>query len=60
MVSWLVGFYVGYLVPNPFLYKYSGLFQTIQFSIHAQFNCQNISISSCSVLSNSPNSNNSV
>ena len=34
---WLVGFYgisffVGYLMPNPFLYKYSVLFQAIQFS----------------------------
>ena len=34
----LVGFYgiltfVGYLIQNPFLYKYSVLFQTIQFSV---------------------------
>ena len=40
---WLVGFYSistfeGYLKPNPFLYKYSVLFQTIQFSISTQFN----------------------
>ena len=26
--------------PNPFLYKYSVLFQTIQFSMSKQFNCQ--------------------
>ena len=50
--SWLVGFYgistfVGYLTPNPFLYKF--LFQTIQFSMNTQFSCQNISISSYSV-----------
>ena len=35
---WLIGFYgistfVGYLMSNPFLYKGSVLFQTIQFSI---------------------------
>ena len=41
---WFVGFYgistfVGYLMPNPFLCK-SVLFQTIQFSISTQFNCQ--------------------
>ena len=41
----LVGFYgistfVGYLTPNPFLYKYSVVFQTIQFSMSRQFNCQ--------------------
>ena len=43
--GWLVGFYgistfVGYLTPNPFLGKYSVLFQTIQFSMNLQFNCQ--------------------
>ena len=42
---WFVGFYdistfVGYLMPNPFLCKYSVLFKTIQFSISTQFNCQ--------------------
>ena len=42
---WFVGFYgisalVSYLMPNPFLCKYSILFQTIQFSISTQFNCQ--------------------
>ena len=42
---WFVGFYgistlLGYLTPNPFLCKYSILFQTIQFSISTQFNCQ--------------------
>ena len=45
LVRWLVGFYgistfVGYLTPNPFLYTWSILFQTIQFSINTQFNCQ--------------------
>ena len=39
---WLFGFYgistfVGYLIPNPFLYKFSVLFQTIQFSIGLDF-----------------------
>ena len=43
-LGWFVGFYgistfVGYLTPNPFLYK-SVLFKTIQFSISTQFNCQ--------------------
>ena len=42
---WFVGFYgistfVGYLMPNPFLYKLSVLFKTIQFSMSTQFNCQ--------------------
>ena len=27
-------------MPNPFLYKLSVLFQTIQFSMSTQFNCQ--------------------
>ena len=45
VVGWLIGFYgistfVGYLMPNPFLYKYSVLFQTIQFSMSTQFNYQ--------------------
>ena len=36
-IGWLVEFYgistiVGYLMPNPLLYKWSVLFQTIQFS----------------------------
>ena len=62
--SWLVGFYgistfVGYLMPNPFLYKYSVLFQTIQFSMSTQF-VKNSSISSYSIYSNSFNSTNSV
>ena len=44
-LGWLVGFYgistsVGYLTPNPFLYEYSVLFQSIQFSRSTQFNCQ--------------------
>ena len=39
----LFGFYgismfVGYLMPNPFLYKETVLFQAIQFSISTQFN----------------------
>ena len=43
--NWFVWFYgistfVGYLTPNPFLCKLSVLFQTIQFSISTQFNCQ--------------------
>ena len=43
--DWLVGFYgiltfVGYLMPNPFLWKYSVLFQTVQFNMSSQFNCQ--------------------
>ena len=41
----LFGFYgvstfVGYLMPNPFLYKLTVLFQTIQFRISTQFNYQ--------------------
>ena len=44
-IEWLVGFYgistfVGYLTPNPFLCKLSVPFQTIQFSMSTQFNCQ--------------------
>ena len=31
---------VGYLKPNPFLYKQTVLFQTIQFTISTQFNCK--------------------
>ena len=31
---------VGYLIPNPFLYKWTVLFQTIQFSKSTQFNYQ--------------------
>ena len=43
-VGWF-GFYgistfVGYLTPNPFLCKWSVLFQTIQFSMITQFNSQ--------------------
>ena len=45
LIGWLVWFYgisnyVGYLTPNPFLYEESVLFQTIQFSMSTQFNCQ--------------------
>ena len=52
-VGSLFGFYdlstfVGYLTPNPFLYKTSVLFQTIQSCISTQLN-KNISISSYSV-----------
>ena len=41
----LFGFYcistfAGYLMPNPFLYKQSVLFQAIQLSMNTQFNCQ--------------------
>ena len=44
LVVWLFGFYVistfvGYLVANPYLYKLSVLFQTIQISTNTQFNC---------------------
>ena len=44
-VCWLVGVYgistfVGYLMANPFLCKESVLFQTNQFSMSTQFNCQ--------------------
>ena len=42
MVGWVVRFYgistiIGYLTPNPFLYKQSVLFQTIQFSKSTDF-----------------------
>ena len=41
---YLFGFYgisnfVGYIMPNPFLYQ-TILFQTVQFNISTQFNCQ--------------------
>ena len=41
----LFGFYgistfVGYLMPNPFLYKWTVLFQTIWFNISTQFDCE--------------------
>ena len=44
-VSLFVWFYgkstfVGYLMPNPFLYILTVLFQTIQFSMSSQFKCQ--------------------
>ena len=50
-----VGFYgistiIGYLMLNSFLCIKTVLFQTIQFSISTRFKCQNIFISSCSVL----------
>ena len=53
-VGWLFKFYdistfVDYLIPNPFLYKQSVLFQTIQFSI-SSFNVKNSSILNNSVL----------
>ena len=47
----------GYLMPNPFLYKGTVLFETIQFNISIQFNCQEHFYP---VKSNSCNSNNSV
>ena len=64
LFGWLVGFYgistfVGYLTPNP-IFMQIVLFQTIQFSMSTQFNCQNISISSYSVYSNNSNSIDSV
>ena len=31
---------IGYLMPNPFLYNKTVLFQTIQFSISRQFYCK--------------------
>ena len=77
---WFGGFYgistfVGYLTPNPFLYKLSILFQTVQFSISTQFNCQKhfyfklfkqlyvtiqLSVNTVLMLKNSSISNNSV
>ena len=53
-VGWLFEIYdistfVGYLMPNPFLYKSSVLFQTTQFSISMQFKYQNSSSSNNSV-----------
>ena len=38
-LPWFYGIstFVGYLMPNPFLYIYTVLFQTIQFSIQKQF-----------------------
>ena len=61
LVGWLFGFYsistvVGYLMSNQFYTNNQFYFK--QFS--AQFNCQNNSISSYSVQSNSSNSNNLV
>ena len=51
LLDWVYGIstFVSYLRPNPFLYALAVLFQTIQFRITTQFNCQNISISSYSV-----------
>ena len=51
---WLLGFYgiptfVGYLMPNPFLYKYSVLFQTTRVRMSTQFIFKNISTSSYSI-----------
>ena len=48
MVGWLVGWldfygistFEGYVTPNPFLWKYLVLFQTIHFSMSTQFNCK--------------------
>ena len=44
MVGWLVVFgistFIGYLTPNPFLFKSSVLYQIIQFSMTTQFNGQ--------------------
>ena len=54
MVGWLVVVYgistfVGYLMPNPFSYIETVLFQTVQFSINTQFKYQNSPISNNSV-----------
>ena len=43
----LFGFYgistiVGHLMPNPFLYIKTVLFQTVQFSINTQFKCEQV------------------
>ena len=64
LIGWLFGFYgistfVGYLTPNPFLYKQSVVFQIIQSSMNTQF-IKNISISNYLVYSNSSNSVNFV
>ena len=45
IIGWFIWFYgistfVGYLSPNPFLNELLVQFQTIQFSISTQFNCQ--------------------
>ena len=45
ILGWLfwcygISTFAGYLIPNPLLYKYSVLLQTIQFSMSTQFNCQ--------------------
>ena len=42
LVGWVYGIstFVGNLMSNPFLYKLSVLFQTVQFSMGTQFNCQ--------------------
>ena len=43
LFAWVYGIstFVGNLMLNPFLYKQTVLFQTIQFSIIKQFNSQN-------------------
>ena len=42
LVGWIYGIstFVGKLMPNSFLYNKSVLFQTIQFRMSTQFNCQ--------------------
>ena len=45
LAGWLFVFYgistfIGYLMPNQFLYQQTVLFQTIQLSMNTQFNCQ--------------------
>ena len=44
MVDWLglygISTFVGYLTPNPFLFKQSVLVQIIQFCMGSQLNCQ--------------------
>ena len=54
MVGWLFGWDLWHInlsgeFNNPFLYKSSVLFQTIQFSMSRQFICENITTSSYSV-----------
>ena len=37
---YVISTFVCYLMPNPFLYKQTVLFQTVQFSISTQFSYQ--------------------
>ena len=43
LVGWVfygISTFVVYLMQNPFLYEYSVLLQTVQFSMSTNFNCQ--------------------